>query len=104
MKLLVRYLHERLIYRISVSKYRENFFLKGGSLLFAYNGMKGRPTQDIDFLAAKISRDAVRLKEIFAETFTNIKKPVVGLGVEGIKVEIYFCPLIIFSPVENAIQ
>ena len=67
MKLLVRYLHERLIYRISVSKYRENFFLKGGSLLFAYNGMKGRPTQDIDFLAAKISRDAVRLKEIFAE-------------------------------------
>jgi predicted nucleotidyltransferase component of viral defense system len=67
MKLLVRYLHERLIYRISVSKFRENFFLKGGSLLFAYNGMKGRPTQDIDFLAAKISRDATRLKEIFAE-------------------------------------
>lgn len=67
MKLLVRYLHERLIYRISVSKYRENFFLKGGSLLFAYNGMKGRPTQDIDFLAAKISRDPARLKEIFAE-------------------------------------
>jgi predicted nucleotidyltransferase component of viral defense system len=67
MKLLVRYLHERLIYRISVSRYRENFFLKGGSLLFAYNGMKGRPTQDIDFLAAKISRDAARLKEIFAE-------------------------------------
>ena len=67
MKLLVRYLHERLIYRISVSKYRENFFLKGGSLLFAYNGMKGRPTQDIDFLAAKISRDAAHLMEIFAE-------------------------------------
>ena len=67
MKLLVRYLHERLIYRISVSKYRENLFLKGGSLLFAYNEMKGRPTQDIDFLAAKISRDAARLKKIFAE-------------------------------------
>ena len=67
MKLLVRYLHERLIYRISVSKYRENLFLKGGSLLYAYNGMKGRPTQDIDFLAAKISRDAAHLKEIFAE-------------------------------------
>lgn len=67
MKLLVRYLHERLIYRISVSKYRENFFLKGGSLLYAYNGMKGRPTQDIDFLAAKISRDAAHLKEIFVE-------------------------------------
>ena len=67
MKLLVRYLHERLIYRISVSKYRENFFLKGGSLLFAYNGMKGRPTQDIDFLATMISRDAAHLKEIFAE-------------------------------------
>lgn len=67
MKLLVRYLHERLIYRISVSRYRENFFLKGGSLLFAYNGMKGRPTQDIDFLAAKICCDAARLKEFFAE-------------------------------------
>lgn len=67
MKLLVRYLHERLIYRISISNYRENFFLKGGSLLFAYNGMQGRPTQDIDFLASKISRDATRLKEIFEE-------------------------------------
>ncbi len=67
MKLLVRYLHERLIYRISVSKYRENFFLKGGSLLYAYNGLKGRPTQDIDFLAAQISRDQNRLKDAFAE-------------------------------------
>jgi len=67
MKLLVRYLHERLIYRISVSRYRENFFLKGGSLLFAYNGLMGRPTQDVDFLAARLSRDATRLKDIFAE-------------------------------------
>lgn len=36
MKILVRYLHERLLYRVSISSYREQLLLKGSSLLYAY--------------------------------------------------------------------
>ena len=32
MKVLVRYLHERLLYRISVSPYKSHFLLKGSSV------------------------------------------------------------------------
>lgn len=48
MKVLVRYLHERLLFRISASPYKSNFLLKGSSLLFALDGFKARPTIDID--------------------------------------------------------
>lgn len=65
MKLLVRYLHERLIYRISVSQFRDNFFLKGGSLLYVYKGLKGRPTRDLDFLATRMNSDQNQLKRVF---------------------------------------
>ena len=34
MYLLARYFNERLLYRVSVSSYKDNFLLKGGSLLF----------------------------------------------------------------------
>ena len=53
MKVLVRYLHERLLYRISVSTYKGHFLLKGSSLLFALDGFKARPTIDIDLLGEK---------------------------------------------------
>lgn len=35
MYLLARYFNERLLYRVSVSQYKDNFLLKGGSLLYA---------------------------------------------------------------------
>ena len=66
-KLLIRYLHERFIYRMSISQYRNNFMLKGGSLLYAYNGLKNRPTKDIDFLAKQISNDPEHMKHVVAE-------------------------------------
>jgi predicted nucleotidyltransferase component of viral defense system len=48
--LLIRFFHERLLYRISVSRYRDNFYLKGGALLYAFNtDEKQRYTLDIDF-------------------------------------------------------
>jgi len=48
--LLIRFFHERLLYRISVSRYRKNFYLKGGALLYAFKtGEKQRYTLDIDF-------------------------------------------------------
>ena len=35
MYLLARYFNERLLYRASVSQYKDKFLLKGGSLLYA---------------------------------------------------------------------
>ena len=48
------YMQERLLYRLSISEYKERFILKGGLLLFSINEFKGRPTRDIDFLAEDI--------------------------------------------------
>ena len=36
-QLLVRYMQERFLYRLSESKYCNNFILKGGALLYAYD-------------------------------------------------------------------
>lgn len=65
MYLLARYFNERLLYRVSVSDYRQNFLLKGGSLLYALDGLNARPTVDVDFMADKISRDQNQLEEVF---------------------------------------
>lgn len=67
MYLLARYFNERLLYRVSVSQYKDNFLLKGGSLLYAINGLETRPTVDIDFMAERISRDRDYLESVFAE-------------------------------------
>ncbi len=48
--LLLRYLHERFLYRLSVSGYADKFLLKGGAFLYALQGLKARPTKDLDFL------------------------------------------------------
>ncbi len=65
MYLLARYFNERLLYRVSVSQYKDNFLLKGGSLLYALDGLEARPTVDVDFMADKISRDLETLTKIF---------------------------------------
>lgn len=67
MYLLSRYFNERLLYRVSVSQYKDHFLLKGGSLLYAVNGLEARPTVDIDFMAENISRDREFLAKVFQE-------------------------------------
>ena len=74
MYLLARYFNERLLYRVSVSQYKDNFLLKGGSLLYALDGLEARPTVDVDFMADKISRDR--------ETLTRIFKQIVSIDCE----------------------
>ncbi len=68
--LLVRYIQERLLYRLSVSEYRDRFFLKGGALLYAFDRFDARPTVDIDFLGHQISRDIELMKEAFSKIAT----------------------------------
>lgn len=42
MQVLLRFIHERFLYRLSVSDYREHFFLKGGALLYAHEKFEAR--------------------------------------------------------------
>jgi hypothetical protein len=48
--LLVRYALERLLYRLSTSKHRENFVLKGAMLMRHWLDDPLRPTRDLDLL------------------------------------------------------
>lgn len=71
-ELLTAYGLERTIYRLSKSRYKEHFILKGGIFLYAlYAGSYARATTDIDFLAQKISNDAEEIRQIFAEIFST---------------------------------
>jgi len=49
--LLTRYALERLLYRLSTTKYRERFVLKGAMLMTTWFDTKFRPTRDLDFSA-----------------------------------------------------
>lgn len=48
--LLVRFALERLLYRLSISNYRERFVLKGGMLVTVWIDDDNRVTRDADFL------------------------------------------------------
>lgn len=65
--ILTRYFQERLIYRISQTPYRQNFYLKGGALMYAHEKFAARPTLDIDFLGNNISNDSERIVAAFCE-------------------------------------
>ena len=67
MKILVRYLHERLLYRVSISTYRDKLLLKGSSLLYAYERWDARPTLDIDLLGHRISNSEDNIRSIMTE-------------------------------------
>lgn len=47
-ELLQRFMFERILERISLSKYQENFILKGGLLLSALFGIDNRTTRNMD--------------------------------------------------------
>ena len=86
--LIIRYLYERLLYRLAVSKFREKFCLKGGALLYAFEKEFPRPTMDIDLLGIKVENDAVTLKQIFTEIMLiPCKNDGVAFDVNSITIE-----------------
>lgn len=68
--ILTRYFQERLLYRISQTRYRQNFYLKGGALMYAYERFAARPTLDIDFLGNNISNEETSIIAAFKEICT----------------------------------
>jgi predicted nucleotidyltransferase component of viral defense system len=64
---LIRFFHERLLFRISISDYKEHLLLKGGNLLYTIQGNTARPTVDIDFSGNKMSNDSEEIKNMFLQ-------------------------------------
>ncbi|MGI8544294.1 MAG: nucleotidyl transferase AbiEii/AbiGii toxin family protein [Aridibacter sp.] len=62
--ILTRYGLERLIARISQSKYKNSFILKGAMLFQIWSETNHRATRDVDFLSFG-SNDVVKIKETF---------------------------------------
>jgi len=65
-QLLIRYAIERLLYRLSRSRHRENFVLKGAMLFVIWEGSPHRPTQDVDLLGFG-DRSPDRIASVFRE-------------------------------------
>lgn len=61
------YMMERLLERVSLSKYKENFILKGGFLIAAIVGLDTRTTMDLDttIKGFELTHDSIR--EIFED-------------------------------------
>lgn len=61
------YAMERLLERVSVSEYRDNFILKGGVLVSSLVGLSNRSTMDIDTTVQNLPLDKVTLHRILHE-------------------------------------
>lgn len=64
---LLQYLQERFLFRISKSIYSQNFILKGALLFLAHDISRLRPTKDIDLLGKFLTNELDPIKEIFRE-------------------------------------
>lgn len=66
---LQNFMMERLLERVSVSQYKDNFILKGGFLIAAMVGVDLRSTMDMDttFKGTQVNRETIEeiLNEIF---------------------------------------
>jgi predicted nucleotidyltransferase component of viral defense system len=86
--ILLRYLHERFLYRLSISEYVENFVLKGGSFIYAVQGLSTRPTKDIDLLGKGIDKDLENLRNVLSEIVnTEYSEDFVWFNVKEMKIE-----------------
>lgn len=129
-QLITRYFQERLLFRLSQSRFRNHFILKGGALLYAYEKFAARPTLDIDFMGDRINNDKQDITSAFrsiceieyekdgvrfladtlmAEEITVEKKyPGLRIGIiatldsirQGISMDIGFGDIIIPNPAE----
>lgn len=66
-EVLLRFMFERILERISVSKYQNNFILKGGLLLTAIFGINNRTTRDMDATITGIDIDKEKMINVINE-------------------------------------
>ena len=79
---------ERTIYRISVSKYADQFVLKGGIFLYAiFNRKYERATTDVDLLARRISNSGEEMKSVFRDILSQDIDDALVFDTDSIAVE-----------------
>lgn len=92
-QVLQNYMFERVLERLSKSKYKENFIIKGGLLLSSIMGINLRTTMDIDTNITGINLDKKNLFNIINEVLNiNIEDNVTFRieKIEDIKQEEYY--------------
>lgn len=67
LELYQRFMFERILERISVSKYNSNFILKGGLLLSAMLGIESRSTRDMDISIKGINVSKEKMLNVLNE-------------------------------------
>ena len=70
-EILQRYMFERILERISVSKYQDNFILKGGLLLSAMFGIDNRTTKDMDTTITGIDVSKEKMVKVLNQILSN---------------------------------
>lgn len=64
---LQNYMIERLLERISATKYRSNFIIKGGFLIGALVGIESRTTMDLDTTLKGLELSPEKIESVFKE-------------------------------------
>lgn len=67
---LLRFVHERLLFRLASSSHSGNFVLKGAALFTVWTGHPHRATRDLDLLGFGDATEA-HLRDVFAEIATT---------------------------------
>ena len=84
---LQTYMLERLLERISISKYKDNFILKGGMLISAMLGIDSRTTMDMD--------TTIKGFKLTEENITNIINEICNIKIDdGVTFEVQKIELI----------
>lgn len=85
--MLTRYALERLLYRLSTTKHRERFVLKGAMLMVTWFDDLFRPTRDLDLLGFGDS-DPQAMLDIFREICAVAMDDGVVFDVEGLQIDL----------------
>ncbi len=87
-EVLTYYGLERTIYRISVSKYVDQFILKGGVFLYAiFDRNYERATTDVDLLARRITNNKNEMKKVFQDIFSQDIDDALVFDLDSVSVE-----------------
>jgi predicted nucleotidyltransferase component of viral defense system len=83
---LVRYAHERLLFRLGQSKHRQRFILKGAMLQTVWLADPFRPTRDLDLLGHG-DDDAAAVKSVFQDILSLGSDDGIVFDTENLSVE-----------------
>lgn len=85
-EILQRYMFEKVLERISVSKYQDNFILKGGLLLSAMFGIDNRMPKDMDTTITGIDVSKDKMLKVLNEILSLLKDIIKELDLEVVAV------------------